>query len=125
MKPLSIPAILFFTIAFVFATAPALLAKDPPAFPGQPHLNGALKHLTAAKEKAATDANAALNDLQAAANTLSHAIHNKGTYQNIARERTEQAIHYLKNGDAENAKHKIEEAIAAVNQGGETGEHER
>jgi hypothetical protein len=123
MKLPSLSALLILTFTLTLAIGPGLLAKDPPPFPGQPHLNAALKHLGAAKEKASTDANAALNDLQAAASTLAHAIHNKGTYQNIARERTAQAIQYLQDGDAEKALHKIDEAIDAVNHGGETGEH--
>jgi len=125
MKLPSFLAALFAVAALIFAAAPMLVAKDPPPFPGQPRLNEALKHLNAAKEKASTDSSAALNELQAAAGNLAHAIHNKGTYQNIARERTAQAIEYLKNGDAEKAAHKIDEAIDAVNHGGDTGEHER
>ena len=63
-------------------------AKDPPPFPGEPHLNEALKHLNAAKEKVSTDTPGALAELQAVADTLAHAIHNKGTYQGIARQFT-------------------------------------
>ncbi len=101
----------------------SLLAKDPPPFPGQPSLNAALKHLTAAKEKVATDATAALGDLESARTDLSHAIHNKGTYQTIARQLTEQAKQYLAKGDVDKASHKIEEAIQNVNRAGQTGDH--
>ena len=98
-------------------------AKDPPAFPGQPHINNALKHLNAAKEKVDTDVNGALSELEAARSTLAHAIKNKGTYQPIARQLTEQAVQYLQGGDKEKASHKIDEAIATVTKAGETGDH--
>lgn len=101
----------------------SLEAKDPPPFPGQPSVNAALRHLNGAKEKMATDATGALSDLDAARTDLSHAIHNKGTYQTIARQLTEQALQYLKKGDVEKAGHKIEEAIATVSRGGQTGDH--
>jgi tetratricopeptide (TPR) repeat protein len=122
MKLPSIIAI--FLSAFLFAASSAL-AGNPPAFPGQPHINGALKHLHAAKEKASTDAPGALNELEAAGETLSHAIRNKGTFQNIAREYTTHASEYLKKGDVDKAVHNIDEAIAAVEKAGGTGTHER
>ncbi|HSI16063.1 MAG TPA: hypothetical protein VK961_28700 [Chthoniobacter sp.] len=109
--------------AFLVITGASLLAKEPPAFPGQPHLNAALKHLTSAKEKVANDATAALGDLESARTDLSHAIHNKGTFQTIARQLTEQAKQYLEKGDADKASHKIEEAIQNVNRAGQTGDH--
>ena len=121
MKLPSIIAVLF--TASLLCVAPSVQAKEPPPHPGQPHLNGALKHLNAAKEKASSDAPGALNELQAAATTLAHANHNKGTYQNIARQLTDQATEYLQKGDVDKAVHKIDEAIAAVNRGGETGAH--
>jgi VIT1/CCC1 family predicted Fe2+/Mn2+ transporter len=121
MKIQSIIAALLAAV-FVF-TGSSVIAKDPPAFPGQPHLNAALKHLTAAKEKVATDATASLGDLESAKGDLSHAIHNKGTYQTIARQLTEQAKQYLEKGDVDKATHKIDEAIQNVNRAGQTGDH--
>jgi len=47
----------------------------------------------------------------------------KGTYQTIARQLTEQAKQYLQKGDTEKATHKIEEAIQNVTRAGQTGEH--
>jgi cellobiose-specific phosphotransferase system component IIA len=116
---LLIPALLAAILAF---TSPVVEAKDP-VFAGEPHLNEALKHLTKAKEKISGDTDGALAELQSAEETLSHAIHNKGTYQGIARQFTTQAIDYLKKGDAETASHKIDEALHAVEEGGKTGKH--
>lgn len=114
-----IPILLAVFFAFVGSTE----AKNPPPFPGQPHLNTALRHLNAAKEKVATDASGALAELESAHTALSHASHNKGTYQNIARQLTEQAKQYLEKGDADKAAHKINEAIENVNQAAQTGDH--
>src|SRR5258708_37361359 len=111
--PSVITALLAVLLAFI---ASSTEAKDPPPFPGQPKLNAALRHLTAAKEKVATDASGALAELESAHTSLGHAIHNKGTYQNIARQLTEQAKQYLEKGDADKAAHKINEAIENVNQ---------
>jgi hypothetical protein len=123
---MKLPSVIAILIAAFFAfVASPVEAKEPPPFPGQPHLNAALKHLTAAKAKAASDANDALNELEAAGIALAHAIHDKGTYQNIARERTAQAKEYMQSGDVEKAVHKIDEAIDAVNHGGDTGDHNR
>jgi hypothetical protein len=110
-------------VALLVFAGPSLLAKDPPPFPGQPSLNAALKHLNEAKEKVPTDATAALGALESARTDLSHAIHNKGTYQTIARQLTEQAKQYLQKGDTEKATHKIDEAIQSVTRAGQTGEH--
>ena len=121
---MKLPSVIFTLLAaFLVFVASSVEAKDPPAFPGQPHLNGALKHLNAAKEKVSTDATGALNELEAAHNALAHAIHNKGTYQNMARELTDQATEHLQKGEVEKAAHKIDEAIATVNRGGQTGDH--
>jgi hypothetical protein len=103
----------------------SLEAKAEPAFPGQPRINNALKHLNAAKSKVGTDTTGALSDLEEARIALGHAVKNKGTYQTIARQLTEQAVQYLKGGDTEKAAHKIDEAIDTVNRGGETGSHEK
>jgi hypothetical protein len=121
MKLLSVTAILL-TASLVFV-ASSVEAKDPPAFPGQPRMNNALKHLTSAKEKVSTDTPGALADLETARGALTHAVHDKGTYQVIARQQTDQAIEYLQHGDTDKAAHKIDEAIASVNQGGQTGDH--
>jgi hypothetical protein len=122
MKLPSIVTTALLAVSLLFV-ASSVQAGDPPAFPGQPHINAALKHLNAAKEKAPTDAAGALGDLQAAHGDLSHAIKNKGTHQTIARQLTDQATQYLQKGDADKAVHKIDEAITSVNRAGETGEH--
>ena len=101
----------------------SVLRAEPPPFPGPPRINNALKQLTAAKEKADTDATAALAHLQNASTALAKASHNKGTYQTIARQLTDRAARHLEKGDAAAAAHEIDEAIKAVNQAGETGEH--
>ncbi|MEI9892933.1 MAG: hypothetical protein WDN28_03205 [Chthoniobacter sp.] len=98
-------------------------ANDPPTFPGQPHINSALKHLTSAREKAPTDAPGALGELAAASGELARASKNKGTYKNIARQLTDQATQYLQKGEPDKAVHKIDEAIANTNRAGETGDH--
>lgn len=121
---MKIPSLLALLLAALFAFAgSSVIAKDPPPFPGQPHLNSALRHLNAAKEKVATDTSAALGELDGARADLNHAIHNKGTYQPIARQLTEQARQYLEKGDTEKATHKIDEAIQNVTRAGQTGEH--
>jgi len=97
-------------------------AKEPPPYPGQPRINGALKHLTAAQTQAAKDPKAALASLQEASTVLAKAKHNKGTYQNIARDLTERATRHLEKGEVDTALHEIGEAIDAVNKGGEIGE---
>ena len=107
---------------FVFAVSP-VFAKEPPPFPGQPKMNVALKHLKAAQAQAPKDTSAALASLQEAATALSKAAHNKGTYVPIARQLVEQATQYLQHNEVDKALHKIDEAIAAVDRGGET--HER
>ena len=117
--PSIITTLLAASLVFV---ASSVEAKDPPAFLGQPHINGALKHLNAAKEKVSTDATGALNELEAAHNALAHATHDKGTYQNIARQLTDQATQYLQKGEVDKGVHKIDEAIAIVNRGGQTGD---
>jgi hypothetical protein len=121
---MKLPALItvLLTAAMFLVGLSSVEAKDP-AFPGQPHINGALKHLTAAKDKVGTDTTGALTELEAARSTLSHAVKNKGTYQPIARQFTEQAIQYLQSGDTEKAGHKIDEAIATVTKAGETGDH--
>lgn len=121
MKTQSVIATLL--AAFLLFVGSSLMAKDPPPFPGQPSLNAALKHLNGAKEKVASDANGALADLESAHTDLGHAIHNKGTYQTIARQLTEQAKQYLQKGDADKAAHKIDEAIQNVTRAGQTGDH--
>jgi len=114
-------------ITTLFAALLVLVVSDlraePPPYPGQPHINAALKHLKAAKEKAADDANAALGSLDSAAGALSGAIHNKGTYQPIARQLVAEAKRELAKGEVEAALHKIDEAIENVNRAGQTGEH--
>jgi hypothetical protein len=123
MKLPSIIATLLTACLLLFIASSSMEAKDPPAFPGQPRMNGALRHLNAAKDKAPTDAPGAIDELQAAAGTLSHAKRNKGTYSNIARQLTDEATEYLKKGDVEKAVQKINEAITAVDRGGDTGDH--
>jgi hypothetical protein len=124
MKLPSLIATILLAAAFVVAGL-SFEAKAEPAFPGQPHMNNALKHLKAAKDKVGTDTTGALSALEEAHVALSHASKNKGTYQTIARQLTEQAEQYLKSGDTEKAAHKIDEAIETVNHGGETGAHEK
>jgi hypothetical protein len=124
MKTPSLITIILLAAALVFAGF-SVVAKDPPPFPGQPHINAALKHLNAAKDKVGTDQTGALTELEAARTTLNHAIHNKGTYQTIARQLTDQAVQYLQGGDTEKAAHKIDEAIETVTRGGDTGNHEK
>jgi len=99
------------------------LRAEPPAYPGQPHINSALKHLKAAKAKAADDAPGALASLESAGGTLAGGIHNKGTYQTIARQLIDQAKRHLEKGEVEAAVHKIDEALENVNRAGQTGEH--
>ncbi|HEY3898306.1 MAG TPA: hypothetical protein VGM54_06820 [Chthoniobacter sp.] len=121
---MKLPSLIIVLLAVVLVLAgPSLEAKDPPPFPGQPRINTALRHLNAAKDKVGTDATAALTELEAARTALSHAIHNKGTYQPIARQLTEQALQYLQGGDKEKAAHKIDEAIETVTKAGDTGDH--
>lgn len=118
--PSMVNTLLAASLLFVVTSAEA---GDPPPFPGQPHINSALKHLNAAKGKAPTDAASALSELEAAHGELMHAIHNKGTYQTIARQLTDQATQDLQKGDADKALHKIDEALVSVNRAGQTGEH--
>jgi hypothetical protein len=122
--PMKLPSIIttiLLSASILFVTASA--KAEPPAFPGQPHINSALRHLNSAKEKAPTDAPGALSELDAAHHDLAHAIKNKGTYQTIARQLTEEATRNLKAGDVEKAVHKIDEAIENATHAGETGGH--
>ncbi len=118
--PSVIASLLAASLVFVAASGEA--NDNPPPFPGQPRINSALKHLNTAKEKVATDAAGSLSELDAAHRELAHAGHNKGTYQTIARQLTDQATQYLQKGEADKAAHKIEEAITNTNRAGETGE---
>jgi hypothetical protein len=120
---MKLPSVITTLAATLLLLVVSVVRADPPPFPGQPRINNALKQLTAAKEKADTDATAALAHLQNASTALSKASHNKGTYQTIARQLTDRATRHLEKGDAATAVHEIDEAIKAVNQAGETGEH--
>jgi hypothetical protein len=117
--PSAITTLVAALLVFVVST---LWANEPPPYPGQPHINVALKQLNAAKEKADTDKSAALANLQNAGTALAKASRNKGTFQTVARQLIDRATRNLEKGDAAAALHEIDEAIQAVNKAGETGE---
>lgn len=122
---MKLPSALVALLTAAALSSSVVLAGNPPEFPGQPHINGALKHLNAAKEKLATDAPTATAELQAAHSTLGHASKNKGTYQTIAKQLIGEAEMELKKGDTEKAGKKIDDAIAQVTKAGETGNKEK
>jgi hypothetical protein len=110
MKPLAL-ASLFSLLTFVPSS---VVAKDPPPFAGQTHVNGALAEFNKAKEKVATDASTALKHLNAAHGHLTHAQQNKGIYQDLAEALSAQAIQLLKAGKPQDALRKVDNAIDLI-----------
>lgn len=110
-----------FTTATLITTA---FAGDPPAYPGQPNINLALRRLTDAKEHLVTGATPAdiSEELKKAHNALEMAIKNKGSFRATAIRLTGQAMKHLEKGDRDTAAREINEAIEAVNKAGQAGE---
>ena len=102
---MKLPSIITVVLAAALVFVASSVQADPPPFPGQPKINGALKNLQQAKDKATGDSAGALNNLHAAEMAMAHASHNKGTFQNIAKGLIEQAEHYLGNGEIDKALH--------------------
>lgn len=107
-------------------TAGAVLRADEPKYPGQPHINAALRQLAEAQKilaKGDGDLNEAATKVKEAHDALQTSVVNKGTYRVTAIRLTERAAKHLEKGDKDSAVHEIQEAVENTDKAGQAGSH--